>query len=74
MAEQIATSQGVTLTPTEHPTLKFMGPTGCVVEPHLRPLCTLHTCAINGAGFKAGDDEWNRKYFALREELENSWE
>lgn len=30
--------------PGGHPVLKFMGPTGCVVAPELRPLCTRHAC------------------------------
>ena len=74
MAEEIAAEEGVQLIPTSHPTLKFMGPTGCIVEPYLRPLCTLHTCAVNGIGFKAGDDVWNKKYFALRKQLEDGFE
>lgn len=63
---------GVDLTPlkTDHPTLPFMGPDGCVVEPHLRPLCTFHTCDINGLGFKKGDQEWTNKYFELRGQIE----
>ena len=28
---------------TGHP-LPFMGPEGCVVAPHLRPICTVHVC------------------------------
>ncbi len=43
-AMHYASTKGVTLTPTEHPTLPMMGATGCIVEPHLRPLCTLHVC------------------------------
>lgn len=54
---------------TEHPTLPFMGPKGCVVPPHLRPSCTLHTCAVNGLGYKPGDDIWNQRYTELRERI-----
>lgn len=63
---------GVDLTPlkTDHPTLTFMGEDGCVVEPHLRPLCTLHTCEINGVGVKSGDPDWNKKYFEIREQID----
>jgi hypothetical protein len=57
---------------TDHRTLPFMGPTGCVVPAHLRPCCTLHTCDINGIGCKRGDPEWTERYFALREEIEET--
>ena len=46
--------------------LPFMREGGCVVEPHLRPTCTVHTCAINGFGFKPKDPKWTKKYFRLR--------
>jgi len=61
---------GVLLQPTNHPTLKYMSPTGCIVEPQYRLLCTLHTCAISSHGFKAGDPEWTKKYFHLRDAME----
>lgn len=70
MAEETARDHGVVLTPTDHPTLKFMTPTGCIVEPHWRPLCTLHTCAFNNMGFKLNDEAWNKKYFKLREKID----
>lgn len=55
---------------TGHPTLPFMGPTGCVIEPHLRPICTLHTCDINSIGCKQGDMAWTERYFALRGKID----
>ena len=59
------------LMPTEHhATLPLMGPNGCVAPPHLRPICTLHTCDVNSIGCKKGDPIWTRKYFELREEIE----
>lgn len=70
MAIEIAASRGEPLTPTGHPTLPLMGTSGCVAAPHLRPLCTLHTCAIGSIGFKRGDPGWTRRYFALREKIE----
>lgn len=70
MAAAEAAEQGVQLPTTNHPTLKYMSPTGCTVPPHLRPLCTLHTCAINGVGFKAGDEAWTMRYFDLRAQIE----
>ena len=72
-AEMVAKENwGIDLTPlkTDHPTLPFMGPTGCVVEPHLRPLCTFHTCDINGLGMKKGDPEWTSQYFELRGQID----
>ena len=59
------------LTPTgSHATLPLMGLDGCVAAPHLRPLCTLHTCSVNAIGCKKGDVAWTLKYFELREEIE----
>lgn len=71
-AEEVAREDwGVDLTPlkTDHPTLPFMGPNGCVVAPHFRPLCTFHTCEMNGMGFKKNDLAWTEKYFELREQI-----
>jgi hypothetical protein len=66
---------GVELPITSHPTLPLMGPNGCTAAPHLRPICTVHTCKINALGFKPGDPEWTEKYFALRESIElTEWE
>lgn len=60
----------VELKPTGNTKLPFMSPTGCIVEPHLRPICTMHTCAINSMGCKATDIIWTNKYFALRDKIE----
>ena len=53
-----------------------MGESGCTAAPHLRPLCTVHTCDIMGFGFKRAPDDtpaaaeearaWTKKYFELR--------
>ena len=69
MTANYADTLGITLQPTGHPKLPFMGPTGCVVPPHLRPDCTLHTCAINSLGFKPDDLGWTRKYFQIRSSI-----
>jgi hypothetical protein len=61
---------GVVLQPTGHPRLPFMGPNGCTVAPHLRPLCAVHTCQINALAFKPGDQEWTDRYFRLRNQIE----
>lgn len=70
MAIQIAKEDwGVELETTDHPTLPLMGPNGCTVAPHFRPLCTLHTCKINAWGFEPKDSRWTKAYFILREKL-----
>ena len=61
---------GIALLHTGHKTLPLMGPTGCTAPPHLRPICTVHTCQISGFGFKPGDPAWTKKYFSLRNKLE----
>lgn len=61
---------GIALQPTGHSRLPFMGKSGCTVAPHLRPMCTLHTCAINNIGCKRGDPAWTERYFKLRDEIE----
>jgi hypothetical protein len=67
-----ALRRGVTLTPTGHQRLPLMGPTGCVAPPHLRPMCTFHTCDVNSTGYKKNDltGQWDRKYYDLRAEIE----
>lgn len=67
-AADLAKREGVELQRTNHPKLPFMGPTGCIVPPHLRPMCTMHECRINQFGFTL-DDEWNKKYFKLRNRI-----
>lgn len=71
-ANRHALSRGVTLQPTGHPRLPFMSVEGkgCVVPPHLRPICTVHTCEINSLGFKRNDPPWTVRYFDLRNAIE----
>lgn len=70
MAIQIAKEDwGVELKTTGHSQLPLMGPDGCTVAPHFRPLCTVHTCRVNSWGFEPNDPEWNETYFRLREKL-----
>lgn len=72
MAKEVAKDHwNVELVPTNHPRLPFMGPNGCTVAPHLRPLCSLHTCSVNSLGFKLKDKAWNKRYFGIREEIDN---
>lgn len=57
---------GLVLMQTTHATLPLMGPRGCTAPPHVRPMCTFHTCAVNGFGFKPGDMPWTEKYYKVR--------
>lgn len=61
---------GVDLETTGNEKLPLMGPTGCTAAPHLRPICTVHTCDINNLGFKRGDPAWTEQYFKLRGKIE----
>jgi hypothetical protein len=61
----------IELQPTGHPTLLFMSERGCVVEPYLRPLCTLHVCSIQSLGQKPDDPEWNETYYQLRNHIDD---
>jgi len=70
MAEDWIREHGWVHPTTDHPTLKFMSPLGCVLPPHFRPICTLHTCAVNSVGGKVGDPAWTAKYFQIRQEIE----
>ena len=42
--------------------LPFLGAEGCVVPPHLRPICSVHVCEQHFA-----DEAWSEKYWELRE-------
>lgn len=70
-ADYAKSSYGITLEQTGHPTLPFMGPTGCTVQPYLRPLCSVHTCDISSFGFKKDDPDgaWTQQYFDLRDRI-----
>lgn len=71
LAIERAAEFGVTLMPTGHDKLPLMGAAGCIAAPHLRPLCTLHTCDMSGLGYKQDDPlgEWNDTYFNLRDQI-----
>jgi hypothetical protein len=68
MAVEYAKEHGVTL--ERRPGTMFLDDKGtCQVPPHFRPLCTLHQCKIAGLGFDPKDPAWTKKYFDLREKL-----
>lgn len=70
MAQAYAKLRGVELEPIEGSKIRFLGPNGCIVPPNLRPICTLHTCAINSFGFKPGDPAWTQRYFEIRDMID----
>ncbi len=45
--------------------IRFLGENGCVVEPYLRPICTVHVCENH----YMTDIGFNEQYFDLREEI-----
>ena len=52
----------VALQPTWHPALPLMGDDGCTAAPHLRPICSAHTCEMCAHGEKRGDPVWTARY------------
>ncbi|HEX9232462.1 MAG TPA: hypothetical protein VF849_00145 [Blattabacteriaceae bacterium] len=60
----------INLQPTENKKLPFMSSHGCIVEPYLRPMCTLHVCSINSIGCDIKDPKWTKIYFELREQID----
>lgn len=69
MAAEFASACGVSIERTNHPRLSFMGQNGCVVPPHLRPLCTRHVCSINSFGCDPNDSAFTDNYFKLVDEI-----
>jgi hypothetical protein len=69
-ALDFAAETGEELKPINYdPRLPLMGPDGCIAPPHLRPMCTMHVCCINGLGFNPRDLVWTKRYFKLRAKL-----
>jgi hypothetical protein len=62
---------GVDLPRTDNPELPFMGPNGCTVAPHFRPLCSVHVCSVSWAAHShiGQDPEKLKEYFLLRAEI-----
>ncbi len=60
---------GVDLERTWHRALPLMGADGCTAAPHLRPICTAHTCDICEHGAKRGDPAWTERYWTLRDAI-----
>ncbi len=50
--------------------LPFLGDNGCVVPPHLRPLCSVHVCEMH-----LGNEAFSETYFEARERADAAlWE
>lgn len=49
-----------------HPSLPFMGPEGCTVPPHLRPICAVHVCERH----YIFDLKFGQQYFDLRARID----
>jgi hypothetical protein len=43
----------------------------CVAEPHLRGMCSMHSCDINSVGFFKGNPQLTNQYFEVRDEIES---
>ena len=61
-----AEKYGIRLENTGHPFVPFMGKSGCVIPPHLRPQCTLHACEITWGNVNR---EIGGQYFPLRQQI-----
>lgn len=67
MAMDIAAKEyNILLKRTDNPRLPLMGINGCVAEPYLRPLCSVHIC--EGTLFRSGP-AFMEKYFDIREKI-----
>lgn len=69
MAADYAESQGVRLIPIEGAAVPFLSESGCIVPPHLRPLCTRHACSMNSLG-TLNDATQDAKYFELCDRID----
>lgn len=61
---------GVTLKPSGHESIPYMGEHGCVVPPHMRPVCTLHNCRVASGGHDPEDAAWSARYASIRGKIE----
>lgn len=60
---------GIELEPTGHPELLFMGKQGCVVPPHLRPICAIHACSWSYGHNCLRNEAETKRYNELRKEI-----
>ena len=72
MAQEFAKAKGIDLQATGNPELPYMSDSGCIVPPHLRPICTIHVCTVSWAAKShiEHSEEKTREYFRLRNELD----
>lgn len=63
-----AKERGIILPRTENQRLPLLtAENTCSAPPYLRPMCALHSCDISSLGFFKNDQGLTRKYFQLRE-------
>jgi hypothetical protein len=55
------------------PPMPFVVDGKCVIPPHFRPLCAWHQCKIQSFGCDQTDPDWTRRYFELRDKLEETF-
>ncbi len=61
----------VDLAITTNAKIPLLGPDGkCTAPPHMRPMCSVHSCDINSIGVFRGDRPRTSAYFKLREEID----
>lgn len=70
IAAENGRAQGVELVPVGE-AIPFLGPHGCIVPPHLRPICAVHVCTISYADKShiEHDPEKTKRYFELRRQI-----
>jgi hypothetical protein len=59
----------VALETTTHAVLPLMGEKGCTAAPHLRPMCSAHTCEVCAYGAKRNDPAWTERYHRLIDDI-----
>lgn len=64
MARKFAKEKySIDLQETGSPDLPFMGEAGCVVPPHLRPVCSLHVCTWSYAPVSTAPEGYEKLRF-----------
>jgi hypothetical protein len=67
-----AVSLGIVLAPTKNKNVPLLDENNrCIAPPHLRPLCSIHQCDISSVGTCVEDPSWTKKYFKIREKLDD---
>lgn len=71
VAMQVAKDEyGLELKPTGNKIPLLDSDGKCIAPPHVRQMCSFHSCDINSAGYFKGDKPRTERYFQLRDEIE----